>query len=99
MNRFLAIMGILGVAVSAVAAPAGNINNGQKTKQPLARDTYYKSGYYLGLNMGRAKADMVLLHFREITLMFYRSLSHLLRHFIFRTNTSTPIQVSYEYCL
>ena len=58
MNRFLVVIGILSIAVSAVAAPAGNTNNGQKTTQPLARDTYYKSGYYLGLNMGRAKADM-----------------------------------------
>ena len=58
MSRFLAVIGILCITVSAFAAPAGDTSAVQKTKQPLARDTYYKSGYYLGLNMGRAKADM-----------------------------------------
>ncbi len=58
MNRFLAAMGILFVMVGVFAAPAEGTGDSHNTKKPLARDTYYKSGYYLGLNVGRAKADM-----------------------------------------
>jgi len=58
MNKFLVGLSICLIAIGAYAAPKLPSNTDASKKPKSARDTYYSSGYYLGLNLGQTRAEL-----------------------------------------